>query len=108
MSKKNGHKGDRDQPMPLTFEKDRKRIDVRVKFTPEGDKWNAECLEFGTAQFGASREEAAELIVEAIALHLNALEDVGELERFCAEHGIEIYEETGWSLAQGQRLKMAV
>jgi len=60
-------------------------------FQEEGDsRWLAECRELGTASYGDTPEEARERIVEAIELHLNALERYGERERFFAERGIKM------------------
>ncbi len=65
-------------------------IILTVKFEKEGNRWTAECLELGTATFGRSINEAKEKISEAILVHLNILEDVGERERFFKEHNIRI------------------
>lgn len=61
---------------------------LTLKFRKEGDKWTARCVELGTATFGLTLEEAEERIREAVILHLNTLEDVGERERFLKEHNI--------------------
>lgn len=63
-------------------------IVLTLKFRKEGDKWTARCVELGTATFGSSLEEAEERIREAVTLHVNTLEDVGERERFFKEHNI--------------------
>jgi len=54
-------------------------------------RWTAYCKELGTATFGRSLPEADERIKEAVLLHLNTLEDVGERERFFREHNIEFH-----------------
>ena len=55
-------------------------------------KWvTAECQELGTTAFGRNLDEAEERLREAILLHLNTLEDVGERARFFKEHKIKIY-----------------
>ena len=61
-------------------------------FRQEGEVWTAECKELGTATFGDTFEEAKDSFKEAIELHLNTLEDVGECERFLRENGIKVYE----------------
>jgi len=66
-------------------------IVVTLKFLKEGRRWTAHCVELGTSTFGRSIQEANERIKEAVALHLNTLEDVGEFERFLKEHGVIIY-----------------
>lgn len=56
------------------------------------DKWvTGECQELGTTAFGRNLNEAEKRIREAILLHLNTLEDVGERARFFKEHKIKIY-----------------
>jgi len=66
-------------------------IRVTLKFRKEGNRWTALCVELGTATFGRSINEAAERIKEAVLLHLNTLEDVGECERFLKEYGVSFY-----------------
>jgi predicted RNase H-like HicB family nuclease len=68
-------------------------IIVTGVFRKEGRRWLAECPELGTATFGRSLSEADARLKEAITLHLNTLEDVGETERFFAENGITVYPE---------------
>jgi predicted RNase H-like HicB family nuclease len=64
---------------------------LTVQFHKEGKYWTAECVELGTATFGRTVEEADERIKEAVLLHLNTLEDVGERERFFEEYGIKYH-----------------
>ena len=64
---------------------------VTLKFRKEGNRWTALCIELGTATFGRSINEAEERIKEAVLLHLNTLEDVGECERFLKERGVTFY-----------------
>lgn len=66
-------------------------IVLTIIFKFEDDVWTAECKELGTATFGDTIQEAERDIQEAILLHLNTLEQVGERETFFREHGIEIY-----------------
>ena len=61
------------------------------EFRKEDRRWTAYCKELGTATFGRSMPEADKRLGEAICLHLNTLEDVGERERFFREHGIEFH-----------------
>ena len=66
-------------------------IALTISFQREkGDLWTAECLELGTSTFGNSFEDVNEKIDEAILLHLNTLEEVGERKRFFEEHNINI------------------
>jgi len=64
---------------------------LTVIFRKVGRRWTAYCEELGTATFGRSLTEAEKRIKEAIVLHLNTLEEVGERERFFKEHDIEFY-----------------
>ena len=64
---------------------------VNLAFHEEENRWQGECLELGTATFGNSLEEAKERLQEAILVHLNTLEDVGERDRFFREHNIKVY-----------------
>lgn len=66
-------------------------IVVTLKFKKEDDKWTAYCEEFGTATFARTLKKAQERIEEAVLLHLNTLEEVGERERFFRENNITIY-----------------
>jgi len=66
-------------------------IELTVRFAKEGDQWAAECLELGTAACGDSLEEAKEVISDLIALHLNALEDVGTCAKFLQDHGVKFH-----------------
>lgn len=76
----------------FTFTNRSRYVHLSVVFAAEGHRWTAECQDLGTATFGATLEEAEDRIVEAIALHLTTLDEEGELERFCSEQGIRIYE----------------
>ena len=62
---------------------------VTLVFQKAGRRWSARCEELGTATFGRSLPEAGKRIKEAVLLHLNTLEDVGERERFFREHKIQ-------------------
>ena len=67
-------------------------IRLTVIFVQEEDGiWTAECKELGTGAFGDSFEDAKTQLKEAIELHLNTLDDLGEIERFFIENNIKIY-----------------
>ncbi len=83
---------------PLRYEKGDQYVVVTVVFDKEGDRVTAECAELGTASFGADFDEAYEAISEAISLHLNTLEDNGELQRFLDENGVKVrIQQPHWS-----------
>ena len=68
-------------------------IALTVFFEKEHDgRWVATCKELGTSTYGDSIDDAKERIEEAISLHLNTLEDVGERDRFFKENGITMLE----------------
>ena len=62
---------------------------VTLIFQKTGRRWTARCEELGTATFGRSLPEADKKIKEAVLLHINTLEDVGERERFFRENNIQ-------------------
>jgi len=64
---------------------------LTLSFKEKGGRWVARCEELSTATFGRSLPEAEKRIKEAVLLHLNTLEDVGECERFLKEHNITLY-----------------
>ncbi|MDY7037908.1 MAG: hypothetical protein SV375_17320 [Thermodesulfobacteriota bacterium] len=63
-------------------------LTLTIELKKEGQRWLARCIELGTSTFGRSIEDAKKKIKEAVLLHLNTLEDVGERERFFEEHKI--------------------
>ena len=64
---------------------------LTYKFREVNRRWTAYCEELGTATFGRSLPEAEKKLEEAVWLHLNTLEEVGERERFLKEHKIVLY-----------------
>ena len=48
------------------------------------------CRELGTSSCGDTAVEALENLGEAIEVHLNALTEVGEIDRFLEERGVEV------------------
>lgn len=53
------------------------------------------CRELGTASCGDTASEALENLGEAIEVHLNASQQVGELERVLHEKAIRILDQPG-------------
>ena len=53
---------------------------------PEGEMFVSTCIELGTASCGHTIQEAFDNLEEAISVHLNALEELGETERNPAQH----------------------
>ena len=57
----------------------------------EGDQFVAHCLELDTATCGDTIEEAFSNLRDAIVVHLNALEEVGTIERVFNERNIIVH-----------------
>ena len=67
-------------------------IIITLQISKEEDgTWVATCNEMGTSTYGDSFEEVSEEIKELIILHLEALANAGEIERFFKENGIKKY-----------------
>ncbi|HZT05702.1 MAG TPA: hypothetical protein VFC51_01615 [Chloroflexota bacterium] len=65
---------------------------VTLVFRHQGDDvWTGECRELGTATDGSSLARVHAELVDLVVLHLNALEEAGERERFFQRHGIPFY-----------------
>jgi predicted RNase H-like HicB family nuclease len=73
--------------------KTRGYVVLTLRFQKQGRRWTAYCEELGTATFGRSLPEADQRLKEAIFLHINTLEDVGERKRFFEEHNIRVHRE---------------
>ena len=67
-------------------------IIVTITVNREGDYYVSECVELGTASFGASEEEAVENALDATAVYLNTLEDLGECAQVLQQKGIAVHE----------------
>jgi len=67
-------------------------IVLTCKYYQEGRKWVALCDDLGTSTFGRSLPDAQKKLREAVTLHLDTLEEVGETKRFFAEHHIQFYD----------------
>jgi predicted RNase H-like HicB family nuclease len=65
-------------------------IRLTYEFYKENNKWVAICNELGTSTFGRSILDAERKLDEAVMLHLDTLEEVGERERFFQEHNISL------------------
>ena len=64
---------------------------ITFKFRREGKKWTAFCEELGTATFGRSIQEAQRKLEDSVLLHLNTLEDVGEIDSFFKKFNIPFH-----------------
>ena len=64
---------------------------LTYQFKKEGRRWLARCDELGTSVFGRSLPEAEKILEEAVWLHLNTLEDIGERERFFKQNNIHFH-----------------
>ncbi len=64
---------------------------LTLEYHRVGNRWTVQCKELGTATSGRTLKDAEEKINEAVLLHLNTLEDVGERERFFKENNIQLH-----------------
>ena len=67
---------------------------LTLRFEREDKNWVGTCVELGTSTFARSLPKVQEELHELVADHLNALEEVGERERFVEKHRIEIQRTT--------------
>jgi len=66
-------------------------VALTFEFHKEGRRWVGVCQELGTSTYSRSLPEVEKQLSQAVCLHLNTLEDVGERERFFKEHNIKLY-----------------
>jgi len=71
--------------------KDIRYVILTFIFKKEGRRWVASCKELGTSTYGHTVQEAIKKIHEAVTLHLNTLEKIGERARFFRKNKIKIY-----------------
>lgn len=64
-------------------------LTVVAEHDDEVDEWVAEIVEFGVASQGQTVGEAIDAVFEAAAMHVNALEALGQRRQFFEERGIE-------------------
>lgn len=60
-------------------------------FERDGKSVTAECLELGTTAFGRNLTQAEDRLREAILLHLETLEELGERAQFFRRHNIKLH-----------------
>ena len=61
---------------------------------PEDHLFVSYCPELGVASCGETAEEALDNLGEAITVHLEALEEIGELERVFLENQLKVITDT--------------
>jgi predicted RNase H-like HicB family nuclease len=66
-------------------------IALTFKIIEEEGQYSVVCEELGTASCGDTIDEAMKNIREAVVVDLNALEQVGERNRFFRERGIRMH-----------------
>ena len=64
---------------------------LTLRFFQEEGQWVGDCEELGVAHCGDSLDEVRAGLEDLLALTLDAMESVGERERFFAEHGITLH-----------------
>ena len=70
---------------------ERRTVVLTCVVEKEGTQFVSYCEELGTSSCGDTIEEAFENIEEAIEVHLDALDEVGELGRVFRERAIEVH-----------------
>ena len=65
-----------------------KYIELTLVIEDEDGRFASYCRELGTASCGNTVDEALHNIREAVQVHLNALDEVGERDRFLKTRGI--------------------
>ena len=58
----------------------------------EGEYFVSECRELGTSSFGSEVDEAFDNLLEATALYLETLDELGETHRVLDDKGVRVYE----------------
>lgn len=66
-------------------------IALTYQFHEEDGQYVGVCKELGTATCGSTLDEAYGNLREAVAEHLEALEELGERERFFTSHNIRVF-----------------
>ena len=69
-----------------------KYVILTIVIRREGDYYVSKCVELGTASFGSTKEEAVVRVRDAVELHLNTLEDLGECEAALKAKGIRVHQ----------------
>lgn len=80
-------------------------LSVEIKL--EDNQYVARCVELGTSTCADTTSEAIDNISEAIELHLEALEEVGELSLVLREAGVEITQPSELALATQERAPLS-
>ncbi|MDD2252192.1 MAG: hypothetical protein PHQ10_04430 [Dehalococcoidales bacterium] len=66
-------------------------ISLTLEFQKDGRRWVGVCHELGTSTYSRSLPEAEKQLREAVCMHLNTLEELGERDRFFKENKIKIH-----------------
>lgn len=64
---------------------------LTLLFRQKRTTWTGECVELGTATDGPTLDRTHDELVDLVILHLNALEEAGERDRFFKKHGVQLY-----------------
>ena len=66
-------------------------ISLTLEFQKDGRRWVGVCHKLGTSTYSRSLPEAEKQLREAVCMHLNTLEELGERDRFFTENKIKIH-----------------
>lgn len=67
-----------------------KYIELTLSIWEEDGRFAARCGELGTASCGDTLDEARENILDAVRIHLDTLEDLGELQDFLQRRDVKV------------------
>ena len=77
------------------------QLEFTLEVKVDEGQYIAKCVELGTASCGDSKEEALDNLREAIDLHLETLDSVGELKRYLRRRGILLEDVSDESRGRG-------
>lgn len=66
-------------------------VKLTLRFFKEEEQWIGECLETGICTYGDTIEEVQKELPELIAMHFNAIEGMGDIERYIQENNIKMF-----------------
>ena len=79
-------------------------IDLTLQVEKDGDQFASTCVELGTVSCGDTFVEAVYNICDAVYVHLNALERVGQRTKVFQEKGINIRQPTPTANSSGNEI----
>ncbi len=65
-------------------------VKLTLRFFKEEDQWIGECLETGISTYGDTIEEVQKELPDLIAMHFNAVEEMGDIGQYLKENQIKM------------------